>query len=74
MNAFRGVPGAKQIFNAKGEINLTVEDIKQGRKLEFMQDMQLTTRGEEIMEAKLNYYKNLKPRTGVFKTAEMDTS
>ena len=36
--------------------------------------MTFTTRGEEIMEAKLNYYKNLKPRVGVFKTAEMDTS
>ena len=39
MNAFKGVPGARQIFNAKGELNLTVDDIKQGRKLEFMQDM-----------------------------------
>ena len=65
---FRGVPGAKQIFNAKGELNLTVEDIKAGRKLEFMQDMVLTTRGEDIMEAKLKYYKNMKPKVAVFKT------
>lgn len=32
------------------------------------------SKGDEKIEAKLNYYKNLKPKTGVFQTAVMDPS
>jgi hypothetical protein len=39
-----------------------------------MQFMDITSRGEEIMEQKLKYYKNMKPKTGVFKTNGMDPS
>ena len=28
LNAFRGVPGARALFNDEGELDLTVEDIK----------------------------------------------
>ena len=72
LNAFRGVPGARALFNEEGELDLTVEDIKQGKKLDTIERLGRTTKGEEMIEAKMNYYKNMKPKGFVFKTQEMD--
>jgi len=35
--AFRGIPGLSALFNSKGEIDLTIEDIKMGKKLDIME-------------------------------------
>ena len=65
----RNIPGGRQIFNAAGEVELTIEDVKAGRKLNLMSQFGATgSKAEEYLEAKLAYYKNLKPRGGVFKT------
>ena len=37
MHALRGIPGISALFNSKGEIDLTVEDIKLGKKLDLME-------------------------------------
>ena len=39
-----------------------------------MEKLDKHTRAEDKLEAKLNYYKNLKPRAGVFKMQHMDPS
>ena len=67
MSAIRSIPGAKNIFDDNGELNLTVEDIKMGKKLDQLERLKIQTKGEELQEAKLAYYKNLKPRGGIFK-------
>ena len=66
---FRTMAGGNQIFNAEGEVELTVDDVKMGNKLNLMQKFGTSgSKAEEFMEAKLNYYKNMKPKQGVFKT------
>ena len=72
MSAIRSIPGAKNIFDDNGELNLTVEDIKMGKKLDQLERLKIQTKGEEMQEAKLAYYRNLKPRGGIFKVQEMD--
>ena len=74
MAAFRGIPGVSSLFNKQGEVDLTVSDIKQGNKLELIDKIDRMSKGDEKIEAKLSYYKNLKPITGVFQTAVMDPS
>lgn len=50
------------MFNNKGELTLTADDITKGTKLEYLEkNYVFTSKGEEIKQAKLNYYKNLKP-------------
>jgi len=73
-NALSKLRGAHNIFNAEGELDLTVEDIKMGKKLEQIEQLDFSSRGEEIKEAKLSYYKNMKPKQGVFKISHMDPS
>jgi hypothetical protein len=53
---------------------LTEEDIRMGKKLELIENLNFGTKGEQKIEARMNYYKNLKPRTGVFKTEDMDAT
>ena len=66
LNALKG---DANLFSEDGQLNITEDDIKMGRKLEYIEMLEQGTRAEQKIEAKLNYYKNLKPRTGVFKTA-----
>lgn len=69
----RAIPGGREMLNEKGEIDLTVDDVKQGRKLDvIMKFFSRNTKKEQILAEKLRYYKNLKPRQGVYQTNEMD--
>ena len=71
-NAMAKLKGAHNIFNAEGDLDLTVDDIKMGKKLDMLMNVDFSSRGEDLKEAKLSYYKNLKPKQGVFKVANMD--
>ena len=68
MQAFRGIPGISKLFNADGEVDLNVNDIKLGHKLDLMEKIDRMSKGDAKLEAKLSYYKNLKPRAAVFQT------
>lgn len=69
----RAIPGGREMLNEKGEIDLTVDDVKQGRKLDvIMKFFSRNDKKEQFLAEKLRYYKNLKPRQGVFQTNEMD--
>jgi len=41
VSALRSIPGAKNIFDANGELNLTVEDIKMGKKLDQLERLKI---------------------------------
>lgn len=66
--------GQDNFFDENGQLNITEEDIKMGRKLDFIENMDFTNKADQKLEAKLNYYKNLKPKGGVFKVANMDAT
>lgn len=55
---------------ADDDFELTIEDVKLGRKL--AQIDQFNKKNHNIKEAKLNYYKNMKPHAVNFKTQAMD--
>lgn len=66
-NAFAGVPGVSDLFDEIGDVDLTVEDVKLGMKLNLIDKIERFSTGEDKLEAKLNYYKNMKPKTGIWK-------
>ena len=50
-------------------LNLTVEDIKQGKKLSLFKK---TNNKRDKIAEKLSYFRNLKPYNGAFKISPMD--
>lgn len=53
----------RKILNERGELNLSMEDIKQGRGLEKIENfIDHRSRAEQINTRKKEYYKNLGPK------------
>ena len=71
----RKIEGGRSLINAQGEIEISLDDIKQGKKLDILDKFNLddnqVTKAEVFMNAKKAYYKNIKPKTGVFVVAHI---
>ena len=50
MQVFRGIPGVSSLFNASGQVNLTANDIKLGKKLDLMEKINNLSKGDDKIE------------------------
>lgn len=73
----RAIPGGREIFDENGEIALTVDDVKQGKKLDviegFFDKNKNQYRRNQLIAEKLDYYRKLQPFTQRFRTVETDS-